>query len=225
MPRLFSFRWKSLRYPLQRRLGGLQNPPGYFGEENKFSFLLGFEPQFVECPLPSLVTVPSALLWHFSVLNKFNRVPRIPVVILNYTLFTLVNIMTAFLIACNWSPSWAIWIRFPFPRTVSPLSAFVIFSYVLLSYPLQRRLLILKTHQMNWIDVIPKLMCLYFVPCTECIYWRYGDMRTCPPGNVFHFRDDIFEWNLNDFPRLSAFGAPTLREAQTELYRFSRFET
>ena len=56
----------------------------------------------------SLVTVPSALLWKFSVLNKFNRVPRIPVVILNYTLFILVKFATVFLMACNWSPSRAI---------------------------------------------------------------------------------------------------------------------
>lgn len=133
MPRLFSFRWKSPRYPLQRRLGGLQNPPGHFGEENKFSFLLGFEPHFVGCPVPSLVTVPSALFQHFSVLNKFNRVPRIPVVIFNYT---LLKFATVFLMVCNWSPPRAIWIRFPFPHIVSPLSVLVIFSYVLLSYPI-----------------------------------------------------------------------------------------
>lgn len=136
VPRLFSFLWKSPQYPLQTKLGGLQNPPGHFGEENRFLFLLGFEPQFVGCPVPSLVTVPSALFWRFSVLKKLNQVPRISLVILNYTLFTLVKFTTAFLLACNWSPSRAIWIRFTFPHTVSPLSALVILSHVLLSYPL-----------------------------------------------------------------------------------------
>jgi hypothetical protein len=39
-----------------------------------------------------------------------------------------VKFTTAFIRACNWSPSRAIWILFPFPHTVSPLSALVIFS-------------------------------------------------------------------------------------------------
>jgi hypothetical protein len=51
------------------------------------------------------------------------------------------------------------------------------------------------------LDVIWKFLYLYCVPCTECIYWRYGGMRAYPPGHVFHFRDNIFGWNLGDFPR------------------------
>lgn len=110
---------------MQRKLGGLQNPPGHFGEENKFSFLPGFE-QFVGCPVPSLVTVPSALFWRFSLLNKLNRVPKIPVVILNYTLhscevhYCLINGLQLESIPSHLN-------QVPFPHTVSPLSALLKF--------------------------------------------------------------------------------------------------
>jgi hypothetical protein len=87
-------------------------------------------------PVPNLVTVPTTLFRHIPVLNKLNKVQRMPLVIMNYTLFSLVygtvKFTTAFIRACNWSPSRANGIPFPFPHTVSPLSALVIFSYVLL---------------------------------------------------------------------------------------------
>jgi hypothetical protein len=60
------------------------------------------------CPDPSLVTVPSELFCTFLLLIKLNRVPRMPVVIMNYTVVALVKCTTAFLMARNWIPSRAI---------------------------------------------------------------------------------------------------------------------
>lgn len=121
----------------------------------KFSSLLGAEPQFVGCPVPSLVTVPSALFWHISVLNKLNRVQRIPVVI-----FRSCEVHCCLLKGLQLES---------IPRHLNqvPIStdsfSTVRFSNILLCAPVispfLKHILKLKTHKTNWIYVFYQNSC------------------------------------------------------------------
>ena len=153
----------------------------------KLSFLLGAEPQLVGCPVRSLVTVPSALFGHISVLNKLNRVQRIAVVIMTYSLFTLVKFTAAFLRACNQE-------SIPSHLNQVPIStdsfSTVRFSNILLCAPvispfLKHILKLKKTHKTNWMHVFYQNSCAcisfraqsVYIECMEA--WDPAYQVTC----------------------------------------------
>jgi hypothetical protein len=68
MPRPLYLQAKSLCYPLDRRLGGLQSHSGREGEEKNSQPPQGIEHYNLDRPAPSLVTIPTELL-----LSSVNR--------------------------------------------------------------------------------------------------------------------------------------------------------
>lgn len=124
------------------------------------AFLLGAEPQLVGCPVPSLITVPSALFWQISVLNKLNRVQRIPVVIMTYTLFTLVKVHCCLLKGLQLESISSHSNQVPI--STDSFST-VRFSNILLCAPVispfLKHILKLKTHKTNWMHVFYQNSC------------------------------------------------------------------